>query len=122
MKNIIINSKVEYMEKKSAPDIPLFLFSYTIEIKNKTGIPIKLLNRHWEITDGNGSTNIVNGKGVIGLQPIILHEESFEYTSFCPLPTPMGFMEGTFRMVHSNGDEFDAQIKPFRLIAPQVLN
>ena len=102
MKNIAISSKVEYIKERSAPDVPLFLFSYTIQISNRTGIAIKLLNRHWEITDGNGLVNIVNGEGVIGLQPIISHEESFEYTSFCPLPTQLGIMNGWYEMKDEN--------------------
>jgi uncharacterized protein affecting Mg2+/Co2+ transport len=34
----------------------------------------------------------------------------------------MGFMEGSFQMIDDSGNEFDAIIKPFRLVAPQVLN
>jgi ApaG protein len=59
---------------------------------------------------------------VIGEQPKLFPGEIFEYTSFCPLPTPMGFMEGSFQMIDDSGNEFDAIIKPFRLVAPQVLN
>ena len=110
------------MKEKSAPDIPLFLFSYTIQIKNKTGIPIKLLNRHWEITDGNGSINIVNGKGVIGLQPVILHEESFEYTSFCPLPTQFGIMNGWYEMKDGNKGLFKIDIPTLNLFTPSSKN
>ena len=122
MKNIIISSKVEYMEERSAPDIPLFLFSYTIQIKNRTGISIKLLNRHWKITDGNGSINIVNGKGVIGLQPIILHEESFKYTSFCPLPTQLGIMNGWYEMKDENNSLFKIDIPTLNLFTPSSKN
>jgi uncharacterized protein affecting Mg2+/Co2+ transport len=34
----------------------------------------------------------------------------------------MGFMEGNYQMVDKNGNEFDAPIASFRLVAPQVLN
>ena len=122
MKNIAISSKVEYIKERSAPDVPLFLFSYTIQISNRTGIAIKLLNRHWEITDGNGLVNIVNGEGVIGLQPIISHEESFEYTSFCPLPTQLGIMNGWYEMKDENKNLFKVDIPTLNLFTPSSKN
>ena len=48
--------------------------------------------------------------------------EVFKYSSFCPLKTPMGTMEGSFRMINKDNVEFDGEIKPFRLVASQVLN
>ena len=74
------------------------MFGYKIKIENNTDDIIQLLNRHWEITDGNGVTNIVNGKGVVGLQPRILKNETFEYSSFCPLSTEFGMMNGWYEM------------------------
>ena len=53
---------------------------------------------------------------------IIKPGETFEYTSFCLLKTPVGKMEGSFRMITEDKIEFDVEIKPFKLIALQVLN
>ena len=33
---------------------------------------------------------------------------SFEYTSFCPLKTAVGSMQGTYQMVTAGGERFDA--------------
>ena len=44
---------------------------------------MKLINRHWEITDAVGNIEIVDGPGVVGQQPILNPGESFEYNSFC---------------------------------------
>ncbi|MBT3607213.1 MAG: Co2+/Mg2+ efflux protein ApaG [Candidatus Marinimicrobia bacterium] len=123
MKNSIeINVKPNYVPERSSPVRSYYLFSYHITIFNRGGNQIELLSRYWHITDGHGNTEDIHGPGVIGEQPKILPGELFEYTSFCPLPTPMGFMEGSFRMVDDSGNEFDAIINPFRLVAPQVLN
>jgi ApaG protein len=46
----------------------------------------------------------------------------FEYTSFCPLRTTVGSMHGSYQMVTSDGDEFDAVISPFTLAIPNALN
>jgi ApaG protein len=123
MKNTVeITVKPNYVPERSNPVRSYYFFSYHITILNRGNKQVQLLSRYWHITDGQGNTEDVHGPGVIGEQPKLLPGENFEYTSFCPLPTPMGFMEGSFRMIDDTGIEFDAIIKPFRLVAPQVLN
>ena len=123
MKNTVeITVKPNYVPERSNPVRSYYFFSYQITILNRGNKQVQLLSRYWHITDGQGNTEDVHGPGVIGEQPKLLPGENFEYTSFCPLPTPMGFMEGSFRMIDDTGNEFDAIIKPFRLVAPQVLN
>jgi ApaG protein len=80
------------------------------------------VSRYWHITDGLGHSQDIHGPGVVGKTPIINSGNSFEYTSFCPLKTPMGFMEGSFRMVDNNEVGFDVEINRFRLLASQILN
>ncbi len=123
MKNTVeITVKPNYVPERSNPVRSYYFFSYHITILNRGDKQVQLLSRYWHITDGQGNTEDVHGPGVIGEQPKLLPGEIFEYTSFCPLPTPMGFMEGSFRMIDDTGNEFDGIIKPFRLVAPQVLN
>ena len=114
--------KPQYVSERSDPVRSYYVFAYHITIPNRGKHTFQLLSRYWHITDGQGNAEDVHGPGVVGKTPTLQPGESFEYTSFCPLPTPMGFMEGAFRMVYGDGEEFDAQIKPFRLVAPQVLN
>ena len=120
--NIDIVSTVNYLKERSDPNIPLFLFSYKIEIKNNAAQSVQLLNRHWEITDGNGSTTMINGKGVIGLQPIIPKNEKFEYKSFCPLSTEFGMMNGWDEMKSDSGYLFRASIPTLNLFTPSSKN
>ena len=94
------------------------MFSYNIEIENKFDDSIQLLSRHWEITDGNGVINIVNGKGVVGLQPIIKQNEKFSYSSFCPIPTEFGIMNGWYEMKTSSGMSFKVNIPTINLFTP----
>ena len=49
-------------------------------------------------------------------------DESFEYTSFCPLTTEFGVMHGVFYMIRDSGEEFKAIIKPFKLAVPFSIN
>ena len=64
----------------------------------------------------------MRGPGVIGEQPRLAPGESFEYTSFCPLPTQIGTMHGTYQMVTDDGEQFDVRIAPFTLAMPHALN
>ena len=122
MNNIEIKSTVSFLKNKSNPSTPLFLFSYNIEIINNSENSVQLLNRHWEITDANGLTNIVNGKGVVGLQPVITNKEKFEYTSYCPLSTEFGIMNGWYEMKDEAGLLFRIEIPTLNLFTPSSKN
>jgi ApaG protein len=74
------------------------------------------------VVDSDGQSQRVEGPGVVGEQPVLAPGERFEYTSFCPLPTPVGSMEGLYRMITSGGEEFDAEIAPFTLAVPGSIN
>lgn len=117
-----ILARPEYVAERSDPDGHYF-FAYHIRIRNEGSTTVKLLARHWVITDGNGHVEEVRGPGVVGYQPVLAPGEVFEYTSACPLPTPVGTMQGEFHMLCTQSEErFDAQIAPFRLCVPGVLN
>ena len=71
------------------------------------------------ITDAHGRLQEVRGAGVIGKEPVLRPGEDFEYTSGVPLPTPSGFMTGTYGMVTEAGEPFDIDIPAFSLDTPQ---
>ena len=77
-----------------------------------------LLERRWQITDGQGRQQEVRGPGVVGEQPTILPGESFRYASGCPLTTSSGLMVGEYRMVAEDGERFDVAIPAFSLDSP----
>lgn len=111
-----------YDEDRSAPQENYYFFAYQVRISNVGEEPAQLVSRDWIITDATGSQQQVQGPGVVGEQPLLSPGESFEYTSFCPLSTPVGSMHGTYRMVLENGDSFDAVIAPFSLAVPHSVN
>jgi len=78
-----------------------------------------LKTRHWRITDANGRLQEVRGAGVVGEPPGLKPGSNYEYTSGVPLPTPSGFMTGTYGMVTEAGEPFDIQIPAFSLDTPQ---
>ena len=111
-----------YDEDRSAPQENYYFFAYQVRISNVGEEPAQLVSRDWIITDATGSQQQVQGPGVVGEQPLLSPGESFEYTSFCPLSTPVGSMHGTYQMVLQNGESFDAVIAPFSLAVPHSVN
>jgi ApaG protein len=55
----------------------------------------------------------------VGEQPVIKPGQNYEYTSGVPLPTPSGFMVGSYGMVTETGERFDIDIPAFSLDLPQ---
>ena len=107
-----------YLEDQSDPDEHRYVFAYTITIRNRGTVPAKLLGRHWVITDANGKVQEVRGEGVVGEQPHLMPGQGFRYTSGAVLETPVGSMQGSYRMLADNGVEFDAPIAAFTLAIP----
>lgn len=119
---IAIEVETRYIEEESLPEENRYVFAYTITIRNRGDIPARLLRRHWEITDGNGRMQEVDGDGVVGEQPYLRPGEAFRYTSGVILETPVGSMAGHYQMVDDNDREFDAAIPQFSLSRPQALH
>ena len=107
-----------YLQEQSDPGRSLYAFSYTIGIENRSEQPVKLLSRHWVITDDNNRVEEVRGPGVVGLQPMIQPGQKFVYTSGAVLPTQFGTMQGSYEMVNSDGEKFATPVPAFLLSRP----
>ncbi len=111
-----------YAAEHSQPLEARWVFQYTVRITNLGQDTVKLLSRHWIITDALDHTEEVRGPGVVGQHPVLAPGESFKYSSWCPLKTPTGAMHGTYQMVRSGGQEFDIEIAPFCLRAQYTVH
>ena len=119
---IVVEVQSQYLDEQSHPATRRFVFAYTITITNDGSEVVQLHSRHWIITDGTGRTEHVRGPGVVGHHPRLEPTESFVYRSYCPLPTPVGSMRGSFQMVRDDEQRFDAAIEAFTLATPYSLN
>jgi len=95
-----------------------FVFSYEIKVANEGDAPAQLLFRHWLIHDAVGEDTEVDGEGVIGMQPLIDPGESHEYSSYCVLRSPTGYMEGYYTFVRPDGERFKVEVPRFHFNAP----
>lgn len=110
-----------YAVEHSEPSTGRWLFIYHVTIANEGIETARLMSRHWIITDGEGNVREVKGAGVVGEQPTLRPGEVFEYSSFCPLATPVGSMHGSYFMRSADGSTFAIRVAPFTLAAPGVL-
>jgi ApaG protein len=114
-RSIEVTVKPRFMSERSSPENGYFFWAYTIEIVNRGEKTVQLKTRHWKITDAHGRLQEVKGAGVVGEEPVLKPGQSYEYTSGVPLPTPSGFMVGTYGMVTDEGEGFNIDIPAFSL-------
>lgn len=111
-----------YLPDQSSPDQHRYVFAYTVRILNVSAQPVQIVSRHWIITDATQAVREVRGLGIVGEQPVLEPGQTFEYTSGCPLATPVGSMRGFYHCVGEDGIPFDAAIPEFVLAVPRTLH
>jgi ApaG protein len=119
---ITVKARSTYVPEQSDEDGGRFVFAYTITITNTGNVAARLISRHWIITDSDARVQEVRGMGVVGEQPMLQPDDSFEYTSGTAIATAVGTMRGTYQMVADDGTAFDAPIPEFTLSIPRVLH
>jgi len=120
--DISVTSRTAFIPDQSDLESGRFVFAYTITITNTGSMPAQLVSRHWIITDSNNQVQEVRGLGVVGEQPTLRPNESFQYTSGTAIATPVGTMRGSYQMVAEGGAQFEAPIPEFTLSMPRVLH
>lgn len=119
---ITVTAETQYLADQSDPQDGRYVFAYHITLRNTGTIAAQLISRHWIIKDAEAHLQEVRGLGVVGHQPLLKPDESFEYTSGCVLTTPVGTMRGSYQMAAEDGTQFEAPIAEFTLAMPRVLH
>lgn len=118
-----INTKTKYIGiQNRADNTSVFVFSYTVTISNNLTQPAQLKSRYWLITNGDGEKVEVQGEGVVGEQPVIQPNESYQYTSASMLKTEVGSMEGYYEFELADGSTHREPIPIFNLSKPNSLH
>ncbi len=112
--------KPQYEADHSDPDDQRYVFSYHVTIRNESARRVQLLRRHWIIINGDGDKQEVHGPGVVGFTPSLAPGEEFSYSSYCPLDTDFGTMEGSYEMQDDEGELFEIGIGRFYLAVNAV--
>jgi ApaG protein len=117
-RHIEVTVQPRFLPERSSLENSHFFWAYQIQITNRSADTVQLKTRYWRITDALGRLQEVRGAGVVGEEPVLEPGQSFEYTSGVPLPTPSGFMTGSYGMVAVTGEHFDIEIPAFSLDSP----
>jgi ApaG protein len=121
-RGIRIEVRSEFLAERSSPREEQYLFQYHVRISNVGTETAQLVSREWIITNADGEVERVKGPGVVGEKPMLAPGGVFEYTSFCPLKTAVGTMQGSYQMVTQDGTRFDAAISAFTLAVPRSVH
>lgn len=120
-RDILVRVRSYFLDDQSEPENGRYVWAYRVAVENHGAETVQLVRRSWRITDAAGRTQHVQGEGVVGEQPVLAPGQAFEYTSGTPLPTPSGFMTGTYHMVvQPGGETFDVAIPSFSLDSPHA--
>lgn len=120
---IEISVKTSYYAPQSEPKSNYYFFVYEVTITNKSDYTVKLMSRHWDITDALGEKRDVDGEGVIGETPTLEPNESFTYNSGCNFATEIGKMSGYYTMQKLiDKSSFNVLIPEFVMVLPAKLN
>jgi ApaG protein len=111
----------KFVPEQSHPDKNIYFFAYHVIITNNGEKLVQLVSRYWQIINAEGEKEVVTGKGVVGESPELKPGEKFEYTSYCPLNTEWGTMEGTYHMITESGTMIDVHIGRFYLCDIQLV-
>jgi len=101
--------------------IKKYAFSYQVTIENHSDTQVQLTSRYWLIKDALNNSEIVEGPGVIGQQPIIEPGGLHAYNSGCVLVSPYGSMQGYYTMITPE-KKIKVGIPLFKLNAPFAMN
>ncbi|MBN8827527.1 MAG: Co2+/Mg2+ efflux protein ApaG [Sphingobacteriia bacterium] len=110
--DIKITAVAIYESDVSKPEKMEYIWSYTIKIENLSSNIYQLVSRYWNIIDSNGCIKEVYGAGVVGQQPILEPNDSFEYTSQAVIHTSSGMMVGNYEMLNCDTGESVVAIIP----------
>ena len=122
-KGVKVTVETEYQPEYSSPRQLHYVFTYKVTIVNQSDHTIRLLRRHWYISDAAYKPSEVEGEGVIGQQPILEPGHSHEYISGCNLKSGVGKMRGTYLMEKLlDGKKFRVSIPEFTMITQDRLN
>lgn len=115
---IQVSVEVTYQAEFSSPNQHHFVFTYKVNIENKSPHTVQLLRRKWEIFDAAEDIKIVEGDGVVGQQPILEPGESHSYISGCNLKSGLGKMRGIYTMEKLfDGKMLEVVVPEFQMIA-----
>ena len=98
----------------------LFLYAYTVTIKNSGSNQCYLSEVKWKIIDGDGAEMVKNDASVKVGSHGLMPGESFVFTESIPLTTDFATMDGTLQFVQEDGSTVNISVPRHYLAASQT--
>ncbi|MGF1483386.1 MAG: ApaG domain [Opitutales bacterium] len=97
------------------PQMHAFIYFLTIHNQSKTKVTLK--GRKWVLRLEDGTTQVIEGGGIVGQSPTLRPGEHFSYNSYHLLRCNAS-ASGSFHGVDSQGQSVHVAIPPFEMRAP----
>lgn len=111
----------EFVDNKTGVTGEIFIWAYQVLVENKREEAIQIIKRSWKIVDEKGNIQEVLGDGVVGEQPIILPNASYQYSSGVHLSNPSGIMSGKYFIKKIDDEKMlEIEIPHFSLDVPSL--
>ncbi|XP_052243166.1 F-box only protein 3-like [Dreissena polymorpha] len=107
----------------SRPNTNFFIYRIIMEMAPDvpSSLSCRLVTRHWVITNGDGSTETVNGEGVVGEFPVMKPGSKYFWISCTTFNTLHGTMHGHFMFRNlTTGEAMRVECPPFHMTAMQL--
>ncbi|MEZ5405668.1 MAG: ApaG domain [Verrucomicrobiia bacterium] len=113
---VTVDSVMHIPEADTPSDKP-FAFRYDLSIHNKSQETITIQARKWVVTNEQGEKLVVEGDGVVGVNPHLEPGETFSYHSFHLIDTA-SIAEGAYFGITEEGEKIMTKIPPFTMKPP----
>ncbi len=114
---VVTVDRVVYMPQLDAPDDQPHPFAYFITVRNDSPHRLVLLRRKWVVYQNTGSTEVVEGDGIVGMTPELGPGQTFSYNSY-HVTSSGAEVGGAFFGETAAGDQFFVRIPAFSLTVP----
>jgi ApaG protein len=113
---VTVDKVVHHRDANFPPETP-HAFVYFLTISNLSQETVKLLGRKWIIRYPDGTTEIVEGDGIVGETPTLPPGEKFSYNSYHLAGGPTT-AEGSFHGTAQSGERIFTRIPLFAMTPP----
>ena len=116
-----VRVKASLVPSQTSPEVNRYVYAYDVEITNVgNDEAVQVVSREWRVVDEDGNVEFVQGRGVVGEQPVLGVGESFHYSSACALRRIRGTMRGKYVCATQESKRvFEAEIGAFALMPPR---
>ena len=116
-----VRVKASLVPSQTSPEVNRYVYAYDVEITNVgNDEAVQVVSREWRVVDEDGNVECVQGRGVVGEQPVLGVGESFHYSSACALRRIRGTMRGKYVCATQESKRvFEAEIGAFALMPPR---